>query len=718
MNYPLFHQALQAEEGQPRRALALYEQLDRENRRFHLDILLLAIGCPVLASLIAFALSPLLGQQQTLATVAILAALGFGPPWALFISRLPSTKTGWKVFSAVLGIILTLFSDLLTVVVILLVGLGLSLVVLLLIGGPFYLLTRQPLPGYVVAAVVTFFALYSLALALSNTDPRSQFHLLMDGISRHPKGDEPGLSHALKRMLAEIAVGLRLNWQEALQFLGTLAMGAVLSGAGPLGLLYRYPYQAALSSGVAGALLGLGLSHGERDPLLGPLIGLGRVRCLLRLSRFPEADYWLRLMQDQHPSDAIDGLTTVLWEVAQQMSRRGEGSRPSLELTKRLQDLAEQRQRMGQHGDLWEASVRKTAALAGLEQPCPLLTRPSSEGPAEALIRDWTRRSWPEVMERLRQKEPDGEGPLHRTLREDLLRVMRSPWRPVAERVSAGDALAQIGDPRFDPLWYYLPKEPLLGFVAIPAGPFQMGSDPQKDSRSRRNERPAHEVYLPAFYIARYPVTVAQFERFLAQTRYVPKYRCTQDGVSTSPAGWVTWREALRYCAWLNDQLRQRVHERLSVAGLTQNEQAFWQGIRDGALIITLPSEAEWEKAARGTDGRRFPWGDASDPERANCLDTGIGTSCAVGCFPTGASPYGVEDMTGNGEEWTRSVYRRYPYDSTDGREGLRVSQKDWVVYRGGAHHTEATRCACRGQAKPDAGLGFRLAASSPGGGI
>jgi formylglycine-generating enzyme required for sulfatase activity len=155
--------------------------------------------------------------------------------------------------------------------------------------------------------------------------------------------------------------------------------------------------------------------------------------------------------------------------------------------------------------------------------------------------------------------------------------------------------------------------------ILIPAGWFLMGQD---DGPSY--SQPQRRVYLDAFAIDRTEVTNAAFLAFLAATGYQPQGTEPWDEVSTRdhpdyPATGVIWVDADAYCRWAGKR---------------------------------LPTEAEWEKAARGTGGRRYPWGEEWNPAYANTLESDHGGVVSVGSFPEGASPYGVLDMAGNAAEW------------------------------------------------------------------
>jgi formylglycine-generating enzyme required for sulfatase activity len=209
--------------------------------------------------------------------------------------------------------------------------------------------------------------------------------------------------------------------------------------------------------------------------------------------------------------------------------------------------------------------------------------------------------------------------------------------------------------------------------VLIPAGEFLMGSDPNVDKTARDDEQPQHTLYLPDYYLAKTPVTNAQYVAFVQATYHQPihwKYGKPPRGKEDHPVVHISWHDAVAYCRWLSE-----------VTGRPYR----------------LPSEAEWEKGARGTDGRIYPWGNQWDVKRCN---TGGGTT-PVGAYPQGASPYGLLDMAGNVREWTRSIYRDYPYDPNDGREDLEAEGSR--VLRGGAFFSGRwfVRCACRGRDFP-----------------
>jgi len=186
--------------------------------------------------------------------------------------------------------------------------------------------------------------------------------------------------------------------------------------------------------------------------------------------------------------------------------------------------------------------------------------------------------------------------------------------------------------------------------VYIPAGEFWMGSD-DKDE----NEKPMHKVYVDAYYIDKYPVTNAEFLRFAEQSGYGTE-------AEESGKGWIwqsEWREIPGAC-WRHptgpgSSIEDRLdHPVVLVSWNDARAYCRWAGKR-------LPTEAEWEKSARGTDGRKWPWGNEWDPSRLNSGERGHSTTTPVGSYGSGVSPTGVYDMAGDVWEWVDEWYKPYP---------------------------------------------------------
>ena len=327
-----------------------------------------------------------------------------------------------------------------------------------------------------------------------------------------------------------------------------------------------------------------------------------------------------------------------------------------------------------------------------------------------------------------------------------LVQLLEGGHLAARERAAASDVLGQLGDPRFDPALFFLPSqylgrsEPTQGFVEIPAGPFVMGSQTgDQDAYDDELGNPPLLDIPYCYWVARYPVTVAQFGAFWEDGGYeadAPWWteagrlwrsgewdsHVQEDGLPSwlqrrpkemraAPWLWdeqqscpnrammgVSWFEALAYSRWLDTRLRAA---------------ARW--IPDG-YVVRLPTEAEWEKAARAGDARKYPWGDESwEEQRANILESQIGRVTTVGMYPGGATPAGVHDLSGNVWEWTLSLYQPYAYKPEDGRnapdaEGGRVGHGgSWYDNRRDA------RCACRdkyGAVNFYLSFGFRVVVS------
>ena len=297
------------------------------------------------------------------------------------------------------------------------------------------------------------------------------------------------------------------------------------------------------------------------------------------------------------------------------------------------------------------------------------------------------------------------------------------------ERVDAANARERLGYPCIA-----TSNVDAMPFCWVPGGSFWMGGDRYDDEKPQHlNEHLDHDYWL-----AQYPVTVAQFREYVEASGNAPDDEDALKGTPTHPVGCVSWQEATGFCEWLTG-------EWLDSGRLP----AGWR--------ICLPSEAEWEKAARGgvrisreacvrvcrtaqdweriaadlIDNpdlkREYPWLGGADPNLANYGDTHLGTTSPVGCFASGASPVGCEELAGNVWEWTRSVWGkdwekpgyRYPYDPREkGREILWANKDEsLVVLRGGAFHNtvDLARCAYRHWRNPvnrDTGIGFRVVAS------
>ncbi len=244
------------------------------------------------------------------------------------------------------------------------------------------------------------------------------------------------------------------------------------------------------------------------------------------------------------------------------------------------------------------------------------------------------------------------------------------------DRAAAGRVLGRLGDQRKG-IGLGADGVPEIDWVAIPPGPFLMG-----------DEKRAVTLHH-GFQIARYPVTNAQYQAFVADGGYTEAWRqCWTD------EGWEWKTEKQRQGP--DDHRREVVfllanHPRVGVAWYEAWAFSRWLGEKLGQPVV-LPSEHQWERAARGGNGREYPWGDTPDVTRMNCEETEIGFTCAVGMFPRGASPEGVLDLSGNVLEWTASAQTRQDELAERPAELAEIPRFRRVL-RGGGYGDSASGC-------------------------
>lgn len=232
--------------------------------------------------------------------------------------------------------------------------------------------------------------------------------------------------------------------------------------------------------------------------------------------------------------------------------------------------------------------------------------------------------------------------------------------------------------------------------VYIKAGEFTMGSN------ENSSEKPPHQVYLDAYWLGKYEVTVGQYRKFIAEkeNRSLPKISSGDN----HPVVAVSWHDAVAYCDWLSERFE---------------------------LEFKLPTEAQWEKGARGRDGRRYPWGNQEANKKLANLSFNTLKTTPVGSYPAGASPYGLLDMVGSVFEWCCDWYDENYYQKPESHQKNPACPQNGfrrVVVRGGFHERDSTsrvyphvpsicRSSERGARLPDRrmnGLGFRLCLGLP----
>ncbi len=420
----------------------------------------------------------------------------------------------------------------------------------------------------------------------------------------------------------------------------------------------------------------------------------------------------------------------------------------------------------------------------GWEEPTLL---GASLAPDPAAFVDAVRRVNPTLAARCLRERAAPDTATMNAVQQDLLRLMGDRQVHLRARMAAGEALGDLGDPRFEAVDVDGRRVLLPPLVPIPGGPFRMGSSRwevwwlTRRGFSARDELPRHRVQVPAFAIGRYPVTNAEFAGFIAAGGYEDDRWWTTESARRWRRGelesgvvenWMNvWRavkadptqprrqgwSAYSIAQWEKlieiDEVEARERVTKQQAERAMNQPAFWNderfnppsqpvvgvswfeawaycawleacwraaGSRCSRPLaagerVRLPTEAEWEKAARTPANGRYPWGDRWAADRANTAEGQVLRPSPVGVYPAGATAAGVHDLSGNVWEWTLSHYRDYPYDPDEGHNNSETY--DPFVVRGGSWGVvrQVARAAFRDRYLPgyfSGYLGFRVVVS------
>ncbi|MCP4217434.1 MAG: SUMF1/EgtB/PvdO family nonheme iron enzyme, partial [bacterium] len=250
-------------------------------------------------------------------------------------------------------------------------------------------------------------------------------------------------------------------------------------------------------------------------------------------------------------------------------------------------------------------------------------------------------------------------------VREEMMSLMISK-EPLETRFKAGEILGEIGDPRIDVL-----APPM---VTVEAGEFIMGS-----TKGESREKPQRKIYLDAFEIAKYPLTNGGYRCFIEDGGYITK-------AFWAPEGWQWVKREKRKCPryWADGKWNGANFPVVGISWYEADAYVRWLSEKTSEFY-RLPTEAQWEKAARGTDGRKFSWGESNDKNRCNYRESGLGRTSPVGMFPGGESPWGCMDMSGNGWEWCADWAISDYYKSAPDKNPLGPDNGELRVIRGGS---------------------------------